>query len=382
MRAAASTCSTSSPPRPGSTCAGRCVPMESFDVEFGTAVQRFHIGAGSVRRARHGRRPRRGAPAVRLAAVGRAGGAGGARWRARASRRRRRTRGSNEMLTPVVTLTPEARAVWAPDGHVLREGEVMHQPALAASLDRMAEAGADDLYRGRLAEAVVAFSDEAGAALTAADLAELPRDPAPTGGGGRSAATASARTRRRRPAVCCSAYGLALNDRLPPARRSARGGATCGRWRRSCARWRGGAGRSSRGRWRTAARGACSAATRSLERGRGRACSDGPRRRARGRGRAGLAARHEPRVGGRRGRQRGGDDELDRLRLGRVRRRHRAAPEQHAGRGGPDRPRRAAAGRAADVDDVADHRRGARTAPCWWPDRAARRGSAPRCTAC
>ena len=59
------------------------------------------------------------------------------------------------MLVPVVTLTPEAREIWAPEGHVLREGEVMRQPALAATLERIAEAGAEDLYRGRLAAAVV-----------------------------------------------------------------------------------------------------------------------------------------------------------------------------------------------------------------------------------
>jgi len=191
------------------------VLMESFDVEFGTAVQRFHIGAGSCAvpgtAAGLGEAHRQFgslpwaelvAPAADLARAGVAQSAAHARIAS--------------MLVPVVTLTPEARSIWAPDGHVLLEGEVMYQPALAATLDRMAEAGADDLYRGRLADAVVAYSDDAGAGLTATDLrryrvirrrpvevtfrAHRIRTNAPPSSGG-----------------LLLAYGLALNDRLPPA---------------------------------------------------------------------------------------------------------------------------------------------------------------------
>jgi gamma-glutamyltranspeptidase/glutathione hydrolase len=191
------------------------VPMESFDVEFGTAAQRFHIGAGSVAvpgtAAGLGEAHRQFgslpwaelvAPAADLARDGVAQAPAHARI--------------GEMLTPVVTLTPEARAVWAPNGHVLRTGEVMYQPALAASLERMAEAGADDLYRGQLAAAVVAFSDQSGAALTAADLARyrvIRRRPVEV---------TFRRHRIRTNAPPSSGglllgYGLALNDRLPPA---------------------------------------------------------------------------------------------------------------------------------------------------------------------
>ena len=67
-------------------------PMESFEVEFGTAVQRFHIGAGSV--AVPGTAAGLGAAHRQfgIAAVGRAGRAGGARWPGPASSRPRRTR--------------------------------------------------------------------------------------------------------------------------------------------------------------------------------------------------------------------------------------------------------------------------------------------------
>ena len=192
------------------------VPMESFDVEFGTAVQRFHIGAGSCAvpgtAAGLGEAHRRFgslpwselvAPAAALAREGVAQTAPHARI--------------SSMLVPVVTLTPEARSIWAPEGHVLVEGEVMRQPALAASLERIAEAGADDLYRGRLADAVIAFSDETGAALTRADLERytvIRRRPV-------EVAFRGHRVRTNAPPSSGGlllAYGLALNDRLPPAR--------------------------------------------------------------------------------------------------------------------------------------------------------------------
>ncbi len=190
-------------------------PMESFDVEFGTAVQRFHIGAGScavggtaaglgTAHRQFGSLPwaELVAPAAALARSGVVQTEAHARL--------------NAILVPVVTLTPEARSIWAPDGHVLREGETMRQPALADTLDRIGDAGADDLYRGRLAEAIVAFSDEAGAALTARDLAEfrvIRRRPVEVQFRGH-------RIRTNAPPSSGGlllAYGLALHDRLPVA---------------------------------------------------------------------------------------------------------------------------------------------------------------------
>jgi gamma-glutamyltranspeptidase/glutathione hydrolase len=190
-------------------------PMESFEVQFGTAVQRFHIGAGScavpgtaaglgAAHRQFGSLPWADlvAPAAELARAGVVQTAAHARL--------------NAILVPVVTLTPESRAIWAPDGHVLAEGETMYQPALADTLDRFAEAGADDLYTGRLAEAVVEFSDEAGAALTARDLAAyrvIRRRPVEVRFRGH-------RIRTNAPPSSGGlllAYGLALHDRLPVA---------------------------------------------------------------------------------------------------------------------------------------------------------------------
>jgi gamma-glutamyltranspeptidase/glutathione hydrolase len=116
----------------------------------------------------------------------------------------------------VTTATPAAREVYAPEGRLLREGERFTQPRLARTLERLADAGADDLYRGALAREVAAFSRQEGGAITAADLrsyrvlqrrplvaryrdAALTLAPPPSSGG------------------LLLAYSLALADGLPAA---------------------------------------------------------------------------------------------------------------------------------------------------------------------
>jgi gamma-glutamyltranspeptidase / glutathione hydrolase len=155
---------------PGRDLGRPTVPLQSFDVQFGTAVQRFHIGPGSVAvpgtAAGVGEAHRRFAslpwaellaPAIDLARTPVVLTEAHARLCA--------------ILVPVITLTAEGRAVFAPDGHVLREGETMLQPALARTLERLGTAGADDLYTGALAAETAAFAAGSGSALTATDLA-------------------------------------------------------------------------------------------------------------------------------------------------------------------------------------------------------------------
>ena len=60
--------------------------------------------------------------------------------------------------------------VFFPHGRPPRMGEIIRQPELAASMRHLAAAGADDFYRGELADRVVAFLAENGGHMTKADL--------------------------------------------------------------------------------------------------------------------------------------------------------------------------------------------------------------------
>jgi gamma-glutamyltranspeptidase/glutathione hydrolase len=56
------------------------------------------------------------------------------------------------------------------DGTSWREGDVLIQPDLAATLQRIADDGADGFYRGRTAELIEAYMKEGGGIITAKDL--------------------------------------------------------------------------------------------------------------------------------------------------------------------------------------------------------------------
>ncbi len=62
--------------------------------------------------------------------------------------------------------------VYRPHGRPWRPGERVTLPALAATLERLAEAGPSDLYEGELAARQAAGLAAAGSPITAADLAE------------------------------------------------------------------------------------------------------------------------------------------------------------------------------------------------------------------
>ncbi|MDQ3628647.1 MAG: gamma-glutamyltransferase [Actinomycetota bacterium] len=66
---------------------------------------------------------------------------------------------------------PGFRSVFAPDGQPLRTGEVLRQPALAATLEELASNGLNTLYAGRLAQRLAAGLHRLGVPVTAADLA-------------------------------------------------------------------------------------------------------------------------------------------------------------------------------------------------------------------
>ena len=54
-----------------------------------------------------------------------------------------------KILADLLTSTPECAALWAPEGHVLREGELLRNPELGDALERLGERGRRALLPGR-----------------------------------------------------------------------------------------------------------------------------------------------------------------------------------------------------------------------------------------
>ncbi|QIM17864.1 gamma-glutamyltranspeptidase [Leucobacter coleopterorum] len=67
---------------------------------------------------------------------------------------------------------PGASAVFYPDGKPIAEGETLRQPALAASLRRLAEGGADEFYEGELASKWVTGLAQRGSRISLKDAAD------------------------------------------------------------------------------------------------------------------------------------------------------------------------------------------------------------------
>ena len=156
--------------------------LRPITVSFGDAIQIFNIGAASVgtygmpagiaeEAARFGRMPlsELAGPAAKLARDGVA-----------LTRQQAYVVG---ILKDIVTATPECVALFAPEGRVLEEGEVVRQPELADSLERLAADGAAPFYTGDIGAAVVSWVEARGGVLTARDLeqyAVIAREPVET----------------------------------------------------------------------------------------------------------------------------------------------------------------------------------------------------------
>ncbi len=143
--------------------------LQGLDVSFGDAEQVFHIGPASCgvygapagvceAMRRWGTLPMEqlAAPAARLAREGVALNAGQAYVA--------------EILAGLLTSTPEVAALWAPQGSVLREGEVLRNPDLGEALMLLAREGAEPFYRGAIATAVCDWLQAQGGSITPADL--------------------------------------------------------------------------------------------------------------------------------------------------------------------------------------------------------------------
>jgi gamma-glutamyltranspeptidase / glutathione hydrolase len=187
--------------------------LQAIDVSFGDAVQVFHIGPAScgvygtpagVRAAvrRWGTVPLEdlAAPAARLAREGVVLNAGQAYVA--------------EILGDLLTSTPESAALWAPEGRILREGELLRNPELSDSLLRLGNEGDEPFYRGDLATAVSDWLWSRGGSLSREDLAgyrAIERRPVETGYRDREVLT------NPPPSAggTLLAYALALLDRGP-----------------------------------------------------------------------------------------------------------------------------------------------------------------------
>jgi gamma-glutamyltranspeptidase/glutathione hydrolase len=147
---------------------GDGAPMESLEVPFGEELVHYAIGASSCAvpgvpagldalwRA-HGRLPwaRLVEPALRIAREGVAMPAAHIACLV--------------MLAPVMTMR-EGRALYAPSGELMVEGDVLRQPGLVAALELMRDEGAASFYSGTIARSLLELMHERGGAITASDL--------------------------------------------------------------------------------------------------------------------------------------------------------------------------------------------------------------------
>ena len=76
------------------------------------------------------------------------------------------------ILDLILRHTDEGRAIYASDGNRLVAGDRLVMEDLAVTLEALSERGAEDFYRGELAQALVRHLREHGGAITARDLAE------------------------------------------------------------------------------------------------------------------------------------------------------------------------------------------------------------------
>ncbi|HSC02333.1 MAG TPA: gamma-glutamyltransferase [Solirubrobacteraceae bacterium] len=150
--------------------AGARAELVPVSVSFGDAIQVFNIGPASVgtygmaagvceASTRFGRIPLADlvGPAARLAREG--------------VEMNEPQAYVIEILAGIVTSTPECAALFAPEGRVVKAGDVVRQPELAEALERLGAEGPAPFYTGDIAAAIVEWLAERGGIVSASDLA-------------------------------------------------------------------------------------------------------------------------------------------------------------------------------------------------------------------
>jgi gamma-glutamyltranspeptidase / glutathione hydrolase len=148
----------------------RRAELVPISVSFADVVQVFNIGAASVGSY--------GIPAGVCAAAERFGRIALEQLVAPAARLAREGVVINaqqayviEILAGIVTSTAEARSLFAPEGSLAREGDVVRQPELGDALERLGAEGSAPFYTGDIGTAIVEWLSARGGRLTNADLA-------------------------------------------------------------------------------------------------------------------------------------------------------------------------------------------------------------------
>ena len=79
----------------------------------------------------------------------------------------------NLLLAPILTIMPDAAAIYAPGGEPLSAGDKIYNRAMADTLERLATDGLDKFYDGFLADSLLcAFGTQGGGLITERDLKE------------------------------------------------------------------------------------------------------------------------------------------------------------------------------------------------------------------
>jgi gamma-glutamyltranspeptidase/glutathione hydrolase len=77
----------------------------------------------------------------------------------------------HKLLEALLIAYPEGREIYAPDGHLLAEGDTFIFPELGDALERYGQEGPEPFYRGEVAESLSSWVLDGGGTLTTDDLA-------------------------------------------------------------------------------------------------------------------------------------------------------------------------------------------------------------------